>query len=600
MIFGLILGVAITMNITQAELTKSQFLELIENNVNVVGGYTIYNVCNPTDSDINANMFDVVYDIKKGSLIDTNMEILTDVEKPKIEYQEVCVDKTKDKNGTQTTEKECSYSQITSVSKFKEWVKLDKASTKFDKGKCYQIKVSGRWKPAFKNQISIDNIVSYAGFTYPEFAWWNVSYDHYVNITLSNTSKIVTNHRLQLLRNQVLPQNDNWCGIAIINETGQIHKFAYELSDDDSELEDNENVTMFLSMNGLSSRTFSVYYANSTPVSCVNSSYWNTAWAWDYENSSVQDHDASSQPLYNTSQLASHRLGAYSGYCSDNYASGSGGCFAEIKDNAYETLNNRTLPISGMVDIQFHTYPFTPQSLEHGETQIAFEPVFGGSRLVDIGMTYQNSNGQLYVYWGAGGSRVNTASRYPLNSTWDKHYLRINLTNQTIQSWKIKNETGIFLLEKNIPFYNSPMVDGYATISTIKFGQGGYGGATTGDGEYYDNWVWQYETTISGSMTGEQSNEQPNQTTTTTTLSNFTDIIDCDCLANRCINNNTLEKSGYYNGNLINYSLSCPNGCDTTLNICMPSDFEIMIGLIVIIIIGGIIVMKFKSVVSYG
>lgn len=195
---------------------KSDYLKLEETRVGLTSAYSEYVVCNPTAKDYvidSSDKLKVDFMQVKNSL--KSYEILTPktIEKEVPNYETTCTTKeviVPEQNGSaeHTFDAEsCETIQKgTRIVESKEWVKLNPIGKTFKSGKCYRIRVAGEYSPNM-GQTNIDNVISYAGMSFDEYDWWNVSFDYCVNLNLTEPTDM-TNRTDYLL--QIGIDANNW------------------------------------------------------------------------------------------------------------------------------------------------------------------------------------------------------------------------------------------------------------------------------------------------------------------------------------------------------------------------------------------------------
>ena len=159
-------------------LLKSSYLKMIENYDGFVDPYTIYEVCNPTIQAYNISSKSKfnVYFMDTLKQVDIDYKILIGINN-NIQIPHYIIDKCQKEgaslaNGTIPQEK-CTY-KIGSYNEIEKWEyqEFNPIGFKFMPGKCYRIKVQGKREPILGKREPIDNIISYAGMNFTEYAWW--------------------------------------------------------------------------------------------------------------------------------------------------------------------------------------------------------------------------------------------------------------------------------------------------------------------------------------------------------------------------------------------------------------------------------------------
>lgn len=180
------------------DLEKSDFVLLIDNTDNcLIDCHTTYRVCNPTANNIgldDKSRFDIKFTDSQYTVRDYHYEILTpesydytywasNVSCTTYEYSDgnaTVSDGTEALNdtpaepkmltGTNCTDNGAYVTESRTRNVFKEFDPKDKM---LRADECYTIRVVGKIRPTLGAKV--DNVLSYAGYDFSEFAWWNNS-----------------------------------------------------------------------------------------------------------------------------------------------------------------------------------------------------------------------------------------------------------------------------------------------------------------------------------------------------------------------------------------------------------------------------------------
>ena len=264
---------------TSLAYTKSDFLTHTNTYADITNAYTQYRVCNPTTEDIIIDQsvgrkFLVDFNLNRGYLNDYHLEVYKNVDVYHTVYDYGLVEKsfrcydsftytTDPKHATcykehvnGTTEilfdgdfthvnlqdKIVYHDEYEMIGSHEEaistptWKKFTPIGSNFKAGTCYDIRVVGNYKA---NSI-IDNIISFADYSYPEYAWWNNTwsnkrefnitdnsgYDHYKGMKINFTGISISTTCQQEIRilnstedgtynaQYVAGDNSTWCYMA--------------------------------------------------------------------------------------------------------------------------------------------------------------------------------------------------------------------------------------------------------------------------------------------------------------------------------------------------------------------------------------------------
>ncbi len=165
---------------------KTAYLQHVKSEAGLTQAYTWYKICNPANfgySISDSSRLSVKFNETENSLRGYGFAILSNVSKQVTDYSTVCnsYNISAEANASNPSGSlafnNCSVIAVGNRSVVEQkWVPFSPVGQTLKANTCYDIKVEGNY-PAKTGQTAIDNVVSYAGFTFSEFAWWNVSYN---------------------------------------------------------------------------------------------------------------------------------------------------------------------------------------------------------------------------------------------------------------------------------------------------------------------------------------------------------------------------------------------------------------------------------------
>ncbi len=165
---------------------KSDYVQHVQTEAGLTRAYSWYSVCNPSTDDYlidDAAKFDIDFNQAKNRLESFEFRILKNLSKEVINYNNLCLPyntsvlyNDTDTNGFETINNCTSIANGTKIVNVQEWLPFNPLGQTLFANMCYDIKIEGSY-PAKLGETAIDNAISYAGFTFDEFAWWNVSYN---------------------------------------------------------------------------------------------------------------------------------------------------------------------------------------------------------------------------------------------------------------------------------------------------------------------------------------------------------------------------------------------------------------------------------------
>ncbi len=180
--------------------TKQDYLQLVENKADITSGYTWYRMCNPTSvpfSISDSSKLNVSFIEVKNRLNSYRYTKLTNVSHQITKYDNFCSTNTLEYPATNITPAHndtvtsCILKANGTTTGYRlEWVNWNPIGDSIPANTCYDVKVEGNY-PAVLGGTAIDNIVSFAGFTYDEYAWWNTSWNNRCQINLTVTGDIL-------------------------------------------------------------------------------------------------------------------------------------------------------------------------------------------------------------------------------------------------------------------------------------------------------------------------------------------------------------------------------------------------------------------------
>lgn len=187
---------------------KTDYVTLVGSRAGLSEAYTEYRLCNVDASAIDAKAATSAradYNVVKGSLreIWTEKQVNETYTETITNYDRVCTPARTDVNGTKTETCIIKPTTTTATKWRIVWARFDPADMKYDTGRCYNIRVHARYDIPFMRPVSIDNVVSFAGYSYDEYDWWNVSFPYRYPIFSNGTNAT----------NMVFPANNTF-GVA--------------------------------------------------------------------------------------------------------------------------------------------------------------------------------------------------------------------------------------------------------------------------------------------------------------------------------------------------------------------------------------------------
>lgn len=185
--------------------TKYDYFELVENHGNeLINPYTIYEIKNPETHTIvvSRSDFDLIWtpDISaiNGYQLYRIKNVNTQVNSPTC--SENYYD---DENLTEVMEMVCE--DDWSNEKVPQWVEWEPENIDLEEGETMLIKVAGtfNWTDGLNGKREIDHIPSFYGYDYPEYSWWNASWNMHQNISITNNnySALIANYPVNITLN---------------------------------------------------------------------------------------------------------------------------------------------------------------------------------------------------------------------------------------------------------------------------------------------------------------------------------------------------------------------------------------------------------------
>ncbi len=179
---------------------KDDFLRYVGSDIGVVMAYSEYEICNPWVSDFTTitkglNQFDWDFIKLKGDLKETWFEHRVDYLCPEIaSYDETCEKDTLSLNGS-TISGQCTSEPVFKYATCTQWKRFNPEKHTYKGEECERIRVYGTYEPAFGDEdaVVIDNVLSFAGYKYDEYAWWNVSFAYKQNISEASGNTYTSN-----------------------------------------------------------------------------------------------------------------------------------------------------------------------------------------------------------------------------------------------------------------------------------------------------------------------------------------------------------------------------------------------------------------------
>jgi len=255
------------------------FVELIDNRVDINSGYAIFKVYNPLNTKIiiNTSIFDIQIQKYKGNDL------------KKIEYY-ILKNYTESKNVTDisTTCEDINLENGSTVSNCvdymtgwhwenKTWEGFEQfTSTKIEPKKSYIFKIIGYWNAHIGEQsiewmpmIRIDNI----DLIQRKWAWWNVTWSNYKNITITeNSGTSLYNFPIVLNYTSAINTTVQISEIRLVDSNNVLHNFGIQ-GNGNSTFDSNENISFQVNLTASTNINISIYYGNDTYVYPYNTTF---------------------------------------------------------------------------------------------------------------------------------------------------------------------------------------------------------------------------------------------------------------------------------------------------------------------------------------
>ncbi len=180
--------------------TKLDYLQLVENKADITSGYTWYRMCNPTSvsySISDSSKLNVTFIEVKNRLTNNRYTKLTNVSFSITKYDNFCTNynitypsANASPEWTETVTNCVLKANGTTTGYHLEWLEWNPIGEIIPANTCYDIKVEGTYQ-AVLDGTAIDNIISFAGFSYDEYAWWNTTWNTRCQINLTAPGDIL-------------------------------------------------------------------------------------------------------------------------------------------------------------------------------------------------------------------------------------------------------------------------------------------------------------------------------------------------------------------------------------------------------------------------
>ncbi len=293
-----LLGIALAFGAIEVP-SKSDYVQLIENTDQCFSCYTIYNICNPTEQAIAIDSLDgfniKLYD-KNGdrySGLDESGDIVTNIEGASfdVENLELTYKAIEDYSVDVPDYVDCqrNYTFLSNETGKEETVVYDSkclsgyhqeprqrtvwddfnsiTKASLQPGECVEVKLSGNigWRQA------VDNVVSFAGQEFREYAWWNSSWTKRKMINITNNDGVEVLRKWHTLNFTLQNTTD-------VQDDGDDIRVTYNTSGTDVELDrvvTPYNSTHFLvevraqaniSAGSTSTNEYWLYYSNPSAI----------------------------------------------------------------------------------------------------------------------------------------------------------------------------------------------------------------------------------------------------------------------------------------------------------------------------------------------
>lgn len=186
--------------IPQAALAyqKTDYLKYVGQDVGYDSACSYYRMCNPALSQYSIpaakdkSGFDWEFRQAKGMLIKSWLEVSAGYPVKRLaRVDTVCANYVSDYgNGTVTTYRNDSscvqtpiYNDVTEY-RWEPFNPMD-GTAKIGAASCRDLRICGNYIPDSQGRVAIDNVLSFAGYEYPEYDWWNITFQNRYRINSS-------------------------------------------------------------------------------------------------------------------------------------------------------------------------------------------------------------------------------------------------------------------------------------------------------------------------------------------------------------------------------------------------------------------------------
>lgn len=174
--------------------TKTDYLKYVSSEVDIDHACSEYQLCNPTALTFNIaskskSYFNWNFLETKNTLKNSWFLIKQNVTQNITWYDSVCKDyiSFNVSTGKNDTLQNCTNKLNWLLNTSEVWSSYNPIGSSIAANRCYDIKICGSYGLAtYDNPVAIDNTLDVAGYSYPEYAWWNNSWTYCRNITVSN------------------------------------------------------------------------------------------------------------------------------------------------------------------------------------------------------------------------------------------------------------------------------------------------------------------------------------------------------------------------------------------------------------------------------
>ncbi len=265
---------------------KNDYLRYIRSDMGVGTSFSEYELCNPTLTDFTAiskqqQYFDWKFIIDKGNVGETWFMRYADYTCPHIDhYDKDCTVINITKNGTKI--QECTETAVYVNGVCQKWQRFEPIGFEYKSKKCELIRIYARHDLAYGKRVRIDNVLSFAGYKYDEYVWWDMNYNWKNNLTeqtgqtflADNFTEIRVNTSEMIAAGQM---NIDCSDLRIVNSTGNETERTVKNCN-----QINTSVFVNFTSTGAPYEMYHGFPAAGTPTD-YNYSYFidSSGWGWD-------------------------------------------------------------------------------------------------------------------------------------------------------------------------------------------------------------------------------------------------------------------------------------------------------------------------------